>query len=90
VFFLRHLLNKPDTVLALVVLQILLGMLWWGWTEIPLFFREAIHKMLQRDAQRQSYFSIAPSRREIFCQIDSFDPVAIFASTASHAKDHIF
>jgi polyferredoxin len=48
VFFLRHLLNKPDTVLALVVLQILLGTLWWGWTEIPLFFREAIHRMLQR------------------------------------------
>jgi hypothetical protein len=35
-------------LLALAILQILLGMLWWGWTQIPLFFREAIHKMLQR------------------------------------------
>lgn len=53
VYFLRHLLDKPDTVLALVVLQILLGTLWWGWTEIPLFFREAIHKMLQRKGDRE-------------------------------------
>jgi hypothetical protein len=47
-FFVQHLLNTPDMLLALAILQILLGMLWWGWTQIPLFFREAIHKMLQR------------------------------------------
>jgi len=35
-------------LLALAILQILLGTLWWGWTQIPLFFREAIHRMLQR------------------------------------------
>ena len=47
-FFIEHFLNTPDMLLALTILQIVLGMLWWGWTEIPLFFREAIHKMLQR------------------------------------------
>src|SRR6266481_1646550 len=35
-------------LLALTVLQMALGMLWWGWTEIPRFFREKVHKMLQR------------------------------------------
>jgi hypothetical protein len=25
--------------------------LWWGWTEIPLFFRGAIHRMLQRSRE---------------------------------------
>jgi hypothetical protein len=34
-------------VLGLAVLQILLRMLGWGWTEIPFFSRERIHKMLQ-------------------------------------------
>ena len=47
-FFVRHLLHTPDMLLALTILQILLGTLWWGWTQIPLFFRERIHKMLQR------------------------------------------
>jgi hypothetical protein len=47
-FFIRHFLNAPDMLLALTILQLILGVLWWGWTEIPLFFREGIHKMLQR------------------------------------------
>jgi hypothetical protein len=47
-YFIRRFLNTPDMLLALTVLQMVLGMLWWGWTEIPLFFREAIHRMLQR------------------------------------------
>jgi hypothetical protein len=47
-FFIRHFLNAPDMLLALTILQLILGLLWWGWTEIRLFFREAIHKMLQR------------------------------------------
>jgi hypothetical protein len=48
VFFAQHLLNSPDMVLALAMLQVILGTLWWGWTQIPLLFRERIHKMLQR------------------------------------------
>jgi hypothetical protein len=48
VFFFQRLLNSPDMVLALAMLQIILGTLWWGWTQIPLLFRERIHKMLQR------------------------------------------
>jgi len=48
VFFVRHFLNDSDMFLALAVLQIVLGLLWWGWTQIPLCFRKAIHKMLQR------------------------------------------
>jgi hypothetical protein len=47
-FFIKHFLHSPDMLLALTVLQMVLGMLWWGWTEIPLVFRETIHKMLQR------------------------------------------
>ena len=48
VFFVRHFLNDSDMFLALAVLQVVLGLLWWGWTQIPLCFRKAIHKMLQR------------------------------------------
>jgi hypothetical protein len=42
-------------LLALTIVQIILGLLLWGWTEIPLFFREAIHKMLQhrRDNEKK-------------------------------------
>jgi hypothetical protein len=47
-FVIRHFLHSPDMLLALTILQMVLGMLWWGWTEIPLVFREKIHKMLQR------------------------------------------
>jgi hypothetical protein len=47
-FLIRHFLDAPDMLLALTIVQIILGLLLWGWTEIPLFFREAIHKMLQR------------------------------------------
>jgi len=47
-FFIKHFLNSPDTLLALTVLQMALGILWWGWTEIPRFFRRKVHKMLQR------------------------------------------
>lgn len=47
-FMVRQLLNRPDMFLALALLQIVLGFLWWGWMQIPLFFRSAIHRMLQR------------------------------------------
>jgi hypothetical protein len=47
-FFIQRFLNTPDMLLALTILQMVLGMLWWGWTEIPLFFRDTIHRMLQR------------------------------------------
>lgn len=47
-FMVKQLLNRPNMFLALAVLQILLAMLWWGWAQIPLFFRSAIHRMLQR------------------------------------------
>ena len=46
-FFIKHFLHSPDMLLVLTILQMVLGMLWWGWTEIPLVFRETIHKMLQ-------------------------------------------
>jgi RNA polymerase subunit RPABC4/transcription elongation factor Spt4 len=53
--FLRELLQRPDILLALALLQIILTMLWWGWTQVPLFFRNAIYKMLKRkrDGDRQ-------------------------------------
>ena len=47
-YMVRQLLNRPDMFLALAFLQILLGLLWWGWMQIPLFFRNAIHRTLQR------------------------------------------
>lgn len=55
VFFVRYFLNTPDTILALAILQVVLGLLWWGWTQIPLFFRHAIHKMLQRRRNRDTH-----------------------------------
>jgi len=38
-FFIRHFLNAPDMLLALTILQLILGLLWWGWTEITLLPR---------------------------------------------------
>ena len=54
-FVIRQLLNRPDMLLALALLQIILATLWWGWMQIPLFFRSAIHRMLQRKRNRERW-----------------------------------
>jgi RNA polymerase subunit RPABC4/transcription elongation factor Spt4 len=43
-----QLLHRPDMLLALVPLFIALGVLWWLWAQIPLWFRKAVYKMLTR------------------------------------------
>jgi hypothetical protein len=46
--FINELLNRPDMLLAVVLLLIALGFLWWVWAQIPLWFRNAIYRMLTR------------------------------------------
>jgi len=47
-FFVRHLLKSPHALVAFAFVETVLGILWWGWTEIPRVLRGAIHKTLQR------------------------------------------
>jgi high-affinity Fe2+/Pb2+ permease len=42
------LLHKPNMLVGIVLLFVALGVLWWVWTQIPLWFRKAIYKMLKR------------------------------------------
>ena len=48
VFFFNRFLFSHDMLVGLAAIDFVLGALWWGWTQIPLLFRERIHKMLQR------------------------------------------
>lgn len=47
-FFVRRFLFSPDMVMGLAAMDFVLGTLWWGWTQIPLYFRKTIHHWLQR------------------------------------------
>ena len=42
------LLTHPQLLCWLVLMLIALGFLWWMWSQIPLWFRRAIHRMLMR------------------------------------------
>jgi|ERR1700722_12835768 len=42
------LLHKPNMLVGIVLLFVALGVLWWVWAQIPLWFRKAIYKMLKR------------------------------------------
>jgi RNA polymerase subunit RPABC4/transcription elongation factor Spt4 len=44
----RALFESPNLLLALVFLGVALGILWWMWEQVPLWFRKAIRRLLQR------------------------------------------
>jgi predicted acyltransferase len=45
----RELFANPQWVLALIFLGIACGILAWIWTEIPLWFRKIVRRLLGRD-----------------------------------------
>jgi len=40
-----------DMLVGLAAIDFVLGALWWGWTQIPLYFRKSIHRWLQRQGK---------------------------------------
>jgi len=47
-FFIHRFLFSPDMLMGLAGIDFILGTLWWGWSEIPLYYRKSIHRWLQR------------------------------------------
>ena len=43
----------PDMPMKLVVIGLVLVLVWWGWLQLPHFFRKAIHRLLQRRRLRK-------------------------------------
>ncbi len=41
-------LQHPDMIVALALLMIPFGILWWMWSQIPSWFRTQIYKLLKR------------------------------------------
>jgi len=41
-------INRPDMIIALALLTIPFGILWWAWSQIPRWFRTRIYRLLQR------------------------------------------
>src|SRR6266849_5536074 len=48
VFFFTRFLFSRDMFVGLAATGFVLDALWWGWTQIPLYFRKTIHGWLQR------------------------------------------
>ena len=46
-------LQRPDMIIALGLLTIPFGILWWAWSQIPAAFRTALYKLLRRKRDRQ-------------------------------------
>jgi RNA polymerase subunit RPABC4/transcription elongation factor Spt4 len=47
-FSIQHFLVSSDMLMGLTAVDFILGILWWGWSEIPIHFRKTIHRWLQR------------------------------------------
>lgn len=48
VLVIRHVLQDPHLLFALIILGCALGVLWWIWSQLPHWFRSAIYRMLKR------------------------------------------
>jgi len=42
-------LRRPDMIVALALLTIPFGILWWAWSQIPQWFRTQLYKLLRRN-----------------------------------------
>ncbi len=51
--FFYELFDRPAMLTSAVCLLIALGILWWMWAQIPLWFRNAIYRMLRRKRSRR-------------------------------------
>lgn len=45
---LELLLQNPAALCSLAVPAAMLGVLWWAWSQIPRWFREAVYRLLRR------------------------------------------
>jgi hypothetical protein len=45
-------LQRPDMIVALALLTIPFGILWWMWSQVPAWFRTQIYKLLKRRRER--------------------------------------
>jgi hypothetical protein len=45
-------IRRPDMIVALALLMIPYGILWWMWSQIPAWFRNQIYKLLKRKRER--------------------------------------
>ena len=48
IFFFNRFLFSRDMLLGIAATGSVLGALWWGWTQIPIYFRKTIHRWLQK------------------------------------------
>jgi len=48
-FFFDRFLFSHDMLVGLAAIGFVLCALWWGWTQIPVYFRHTIHHWLQRN-----------------------------------------
>jgi len=51
VFFFDRFLFRHDMLLGLAAVDFVLVVLWWGWTQIPVYFRKTIHRWLRRNRE---------------------------------------
>jgi hypothetical protein len=54
IFFFDRFLFSHDMLVGLAAIGFTLGALWWGWTQIPLYFRHTIHRWLQRNERDEN------------------------------------
>jgi hypothetical protein len=47
-------LRNPQMLVALIFLGFALGILWWAWSKLPLWFRSAVYRLLKRRRERDS------------------------------------
>jgi hypothetical protein len=52
---LKGMLESPQMQSALIGLAILLGVLWWIWSELPQWVRKLVRKSLQRKRSRDEH-----------------------------------
>jgi hypothetical protein len=46
-------IQRPDMIVALVLLTIPFGILWWMWSQIPAWFRTQVYKFLKGRRERR-------------------------------------
>src|SRR5207253_6321912 len=47
-FFVERFLFSYDMLFGLIAMGFVLVVLWWGWTQVPIFFRKTLRQFLQR------------------------------------------
>ena len=48
VLLLKAIFQSPKILCATLMLALAVGVLWWVWAQIPVWFRRAVHRMLTR------------------------------------------